>query len=152
MKTCVALPIIVIYLIILPPHSFAQVPTLNYFIDQGLIHSPVLKDINNQLNSNTIDSLLIIAGQKPQVSFNGLLYYAPVINGVGYSEVITNISNISSQASVMQPIFNKKTIEALSSKSAIQNQSLRVSYKISENDLRKAINFNICLPVPSQMI
>jgi outer membrane protein TolC len=130
---------ILICLSILQLPSFAQVKSLDFFIDQGLIHSPVLKDINNQVNSNTIDSLLIKAGQKPQISFNGLVYYAPVIKSVGYSEVITNISNISSQAYVTQRIFNRKTIEALYSKSAIQNQSLRVSYKISENDLRKAI-------------
>ena len=86
-----------------------------------------------------MDSLLVKAGQKPQIGFNGQVYFAPVINGIGYSEVITNISNISSQAYVTQQIFNKKTIEALYSKSSIQSQSLRVSYKISENDLRKAI-------------
>ncbi len=118
----------------------AQQRDLDFFINQGLVYSPLLKDIDNQVNSNTIDSLLLKAGQKPQVSFNGLLYYAPVMNGVGYSEVITNISNISSQAYVTQRIFNKKTIDALYSKSAIQNQSLRVSYKISENDLRRAIS------------
>jgi outer membrane protein TolC len=117
----------------------AQVKSLDFFIDQGLIHSPLLKEINNQMNSNTVDSLLIKAGQKPQISFNGLVYYAPVINGVGYSEVITNISNISSQAYVTQRIFNRKTIEALYSKSGLQNQSLRISYKISANDLQKAI-------------
>jgi outer membrane protein TolC len=117
----------------------AQVKSLDFFIDQGLIHSPLLKEINNQMNSNTVDSLLIKAGQKPQISFNGLAYYAPVINGVGYSEVITNISNISSQAYVTQRIFNRKTIEALYSKSGLQNQSLRISYKISANDLQKAI-------------
>ena len=139
MKTCFVLPGILICLIILPLNSLAQVTTLKYFIDQGLIHSPVLKEINNQVNSNTVDSLLIKAGHKPQVSLNGLLYYAPVINGVGYSEVITNISNISSQAYVTQRIFNKKNLDALYSRSTIQNQSLRVSYKISENDLRKAI-------------
>ncbi len=127
------------FLSILPTPSISQVKSLDFFIDQGLVHSPVLKDIANQMNSNMVDSMLIKAGQKPQVSFNGLLYYAPVINGIGYSEVITNISNISSQASVTQRIFNRKTIGALYSKSAIQNQSLRVSYKISKNDLRKAI-------------
>ena len=130
---------ILFYLSILELPSFAQVNTLDYFINQGLIHSPVLKDMSNQVSSNAIDSLLVKAGQKPQIGFNGLVYYAPVINGVGYSEVITNISNISSQAYVTQQIFNKKTIEALYSKSSIQSQSLRVSYKISENDLRKAI-------------
>lgn len=130
---------ILIYLSIIQMPSFAQENTLDFYINQGLVHSPLLKDLNNQLSSNTMDSLLVKAGQKPHIGFNGQVYYAPVINGVGYSEVITNISNISSQAYVTQSIFNRKTIEALYSKSAIQNQSLRVSYKISENDLRKAI-------------
>jgi outer membrane protein TolC len=130
---------ILLCLNILQVPSFAQENTLDFFINQGLVHSPLLKDLNNQLSSNSMDSLLVKAGQKPRIGFNGLGYYAPVINGVGYSEVITNISNISAQAYVTQQIFNKKTIEALYSKSSIQSQSLRVSYKISENDLRKAI-------------
>jgi outer membrane protein TolC len=139
MKTNRFFTLVIFCLCILQFPALAQVKSLDFFIDQGLIHSPVLKDIANQVNSNTVDSMLIKAGQKPQVSFNGLLYYAPVINGIGYSEVITNISNISSQAYVTQRIFNRKTIGALYSKSALQNQSLRVSYKISKNDLRKAI-------------
>jgi outer membrane protein TolC len=124
---------------IFQPVSFSQVNSLDFFINQGLLHSPVLKDIGNQLSVNTVDSLLVKAGQMPKVSFNGLLYYAPVINGIGYSEVITNISNITSVASVSQRIFNQKVIEAQYSKYAIQNQTLRISSKITENDLRKAI-------------
>jgi outer membrane protein TolC len=119
--------------------SFSQDNTLAFFINQGLVHSPVLKDLSNQLNSNTIDSLLVKAVQKPQVSYSGLLYYAPVINGIGYSEVITNVSNITSVAYVSQRIFNQKVLEAQYSKLGLQNQTLRISSKISENDLKKAI-------------
>jgi hypothetical protein len=119
--------------------SFAQVNSLDFFINQGIVHSPLLKDINNQVSSNSVDSLLVKAGSTPQVSFNGLLYYAPVINGIGYSEVITNISNISSVAYVSQRIFNQKTVETQYSKLGIQNQALRISSKITENDLKKAI-------------
>jgi outer membrane protein TolC len=130
---------ILFYLIGLELPSFAQVNPLDFFINHGLIHSPVLKDISNQVSSNAVDSLLVKAGQKPQVSYNGLLYYAPVINGIGYSEAITNISNISSVVYVSQRMFNQKTIEAQYSKLGIQNQALRISSKITENDLRKAI-------------
>jgi hypothetical protein len=82
---------ILFYLIGAEFSSIAQVNKLDFFISQGLIHSPVLMDISDQSSSNTVDSLLIKAGQKPHVSYNGLLYYAPVVNGIGYSEVITNI-------------------------------------------------------------
>jgi outer membrane protein TolC len=126
-------------LVIFQLPSSAQVNSLDYFINQGLVHSPVLKDIGNQVNSNTVDSLLVKAGQKPQVSFNGLLYYAPVINGMGYSDVITNISNITSVAYASQRIFNQKVLEAQYSRIGIQNQALRISSRITEKDLKRAI-------------
>lgn len=119
--------------------SFAQVNKLDLYISQGLAHSPVLKDINNQLSTTAVDSLLVKAGKKPQASYNGSLYYAPVINGIGYAEPLTNISVLSSTVSVSQRIFNQKTIDAEYSKFGIQNQAMRVSSKIAENDLKKAI-------------
>lgn len=132
--------VISLFCLIIPElTSNSQEINLEYFINNGISHSPVLKDLHNQISTNTIDSLLIKAGQKPQVSYNGLLYYAPVINGTGYSEVITNISNITSVIYASQQIFNQKTIDAQYQKLGIQNQSLRISSKISENDLRKAI-------------
>ena len=82
---------------------------------------------------------LVKAGKKPQASYNGSLYYAPVINGIGYAEPLTNISVLSSTVSVSQRIFNQKTIDAEYSKFGIQNQAMRVSSKIAENDLKKAI-------------
>lgn len=118
---------------------FCQVSDLDYFISQGLAHSPALKDISNQISTNNVDSLLIKAGQKPQVNFSSGLYYAPVIYGVGYAEPITNVSSITSVVGVSQRIFNQKTLEVQYSKLGIQNQSLRISSKITENDLKKAI-------------
>jgi outer membrane protein TolC len=118
---------------------FSQASNLEFFISQGLVHSPVLKEFNNQVGTNAIDSLLIRAGHKPQVSYNGLLYYAPVINGIGYSEAITNLSNISSLVYVTQRIFNQKTLENQYAKFGIQNQTLRISSKLTESELRKSI-------------
>jgi outer membrane protein TolC len=119
--------------------SYAQVSNLDFFINHGLVHSPVLKDIHNQVSSNAIDSLLIKAGHKPQVSYNGLLYYAPVIHGIGYSEAITNLSNISSAVYVTQRIFNQKALETQYARIGLQNQALLISSKLTENDLKKAI-------------
>jgi outer membrane protein TolC len=131
--------IILVCLIVVQFNTYAQNSTLDFFIKQGLYHSPLLKDITNQMNLNSIDSLLVKANQKPQVSYNGLLYYAPIINGIGYSEALTDISKISSVVYISQRIFNQKAMEARYSKSGIQNQALRISSRISENDLRKAI-------------
>lgn len=119
--------------------SSAQEKNLDYYLTQGIIHSPVLKDLNNQISSGSVDSLLITAGHKPQVSYNGLAYYAPVINGVGYSEVITNISNITSVVYVSQRIFYQKLLDAQYSRIGIQNQTFRTTSKITEIELKKAI-------------
>jgi outer membrane protein TolC len=117
----------------------AQVRTLDYFLQQGISNSPLLKDLNNQIRLNSIDSLLIKARQKPQVNFDGMLYYAPIINGYGYSEAVTNNANLSSLLGVSQNIFNSKTLEARYLNIGIQNQALSNSSRITENDLKKAI-------------
>jgi hypothetical protein len=120
--------------------SFSQVKTLDFFIHQGLSHNPVLKEISNQINTNQVDSLLIKAEHKLQVNFSAGLYYAPIINGVGFAEPLTNVSSITSVVGISQRIFNQKTIDVQYSRLGIQNQSLRISSKISANDLKKAIN------------
>jgi len=112
---------------------------LSYFLNEGLSNSPVLKDLNNQAHSNSIDSLLVKAGYKPQVTFNTWMMYAPVINGYGYSDVITNGQNLSSTFNATQTIFNKKTINAQYSGFGIQNQSLLNLSKLTSNDLKKVI-------------
>ena len=130
----------VISLLILT-HSLilAQVRSLDDFIQNGLSNSPLLKDLNNQVRSNTIDSLLIKSTRYPKIDFNGYYSYAPVINGYGYSEAITNGNNFITTLNLSQPLFNQKTLEAKYSKIGYQNQSLENNIKITENDVRKAI-------------
>jgi len=119
--------------------AFPQIRSLDFFLNQGLSGSPVLKDINNQIHSNSVDSLLVKAGVMPQVNFNTFLMYAPVINGYGYSDPITNGQNFTSTVNVTQTIFNKKNIEANYCKYGIQNKSIANTLKITQNDLKKAI-------------
>src|ERR1039457_4981501 len=120
-------------------NALSQEKPLEFFLTQGLKGSPVLKDLNNQIQSNSVDSLLVKAGVRPQVSFNTWLMYAPIINGYGYSEPITNGQNLTSTINVSQNIFNKKTIEANYSRYGIQNKSLANTVKLTINDLKKAI-------------
>jgi outer membrane protein TolC len=134
-----AITIVFLIIIIIPSCALPQPQTLEFFLNRGLSGSPILKDIKNQMQSNSVDSLLVKAGKLPQVSFNTWLMYAPVINGYGYSEPITNGQNLTSTVNVSQNIFNKKTIEANYSRFGIQNKSLANSLKLTVNDLKKAI-------------
>jgi len=117
----------------------SQEQTLDYFLQQGIKNSPLIRDLNGQIRSNRIDSLLIKAMNKPRVEFRGYAYYAPVVNNFGYSEVLTNIANLTSVISVSQPLFNKNTVKENLVKTGIQKQSLINTIRLTEISLKKAI-------------
>lgn len=119
--------------------SYTQAQQLDYFIKQGLSNSPLLKDYQNQLGMAEADSLLVRAGQKPQVNSTSQVMYAPYNNNLGYDAAITNGGNYASVVDVSQYIFNGKTLKNKYENIALQNQSLRNTAKISEHDLVKAI-------------
>ncbi|MCX6251577.1 MAG: TolC family protein [Bacteroidetes bacterium] len=117
----------------------AQEKDIEYFITQGFTSSPLLKDLNNQLRTNSYDSLLVKASFQPQVNVNTSLMYAPIVKGYGYSEPITNGQQFLMQIAAGQAIFNSKAKNAQYHKFGIENQGITYSVKISKLDLKKAI-------------
>jgi outer membrane protein TolC len=125
--------------ILLSIPGLTQERNLDYYLSQGIANSPELKDLSNQVRANSYDSLIARAGYLPQVNFNSSLFYAPVINGWGYSEVITNGQSLVGTVNVNQQIFNKKTREAYYQKYGYQGLSLQNSMNIGRNELFRAI-------------
>src|SRR6185312_2627004 len=80
----------IILFFLAPCFLFAQNKNLSFFINTAVNNSPQLYEYRNLILSNRIDSQLIIAGNRFQVSGNSNSYYAPVINGYGYDAAITN--------------------------------------------------------------
>ncbi len=134
---CRVLLVVSFFLSFLPGKSQDQ--TLDYFLQEGIKNSPLIRDLNGQIRSNRIDSLLIKAMNQPRVEFRGYAFYAPVVNHFGYSEILTNIANLTTVMSVSQQIFNKKTVDANLLKTDIQKQSLANTVRLTENSLKKAI-------------
>jgi len=128
-----------LYLLLLNLILYSQVHDLDYYINQGVANNPVLKDLSNQIRSNQYDSLITRASYLPQVSFNAMMMYAPVVDGWGYSDVITNGQELSGTLNVNQQIFNKKTREVNYQKVGLENRSLKNSRDLSINELKKAI-------------
>jgi outer membrane protein TolC len=112
---------------------------LEYYLTLGVANNPVLKDLSNRLKSNRYDSLITRATYLPQVNFNGYLMAAPVINGWGYSDVITNGQQLSGSLSVNQQFFNKKTREANYQAYSLESRNLDNSRILSSGELKKAI-------------
>ena len=88
--------------------GFSQSRTLDYYISTGLDHSPLLNDFTNQLQSGSLDSLLSLAGYKPQVSISSQALYAPAGTNFGYDQAITNGGNYATSIGVKQSLFNSK--------------------------------------------
>ena len=117
----------------------AQEKNLDYFINAALQNSPLLKDYNNLVLLNAIDSARIMTGYKPQVNGKSTNLYAPVIHGWGYDEAISNIGNFSELITLDKQIINKKVLQNQIDILHLQNDSLHVARKISEQDMKKAI-------------
>ncbi|HLZ88121.1 MAG TPA: hypothetical protein VKQ52_12795, partial [Puia sp.] len=56
------------------------VTRLDFYVDQALQNSPLLKDYQNQLQAGQVDSQLIRAGYRPQVTGSSVNLWAPTVN------------------------------------------------------------------------
>ncbi|MEP7145335.1 MAG: TolC family protein [Ferruginibacter sp.] len=112
---------------------------LNFYVENALRNSPLLKDYQNQVQSSVYDSLLIRASYKPHITANSYNLYAPVIKGIGYDKAITNGANFSTLAGVNKQLPNKKVLSAQFQNIQIQNQIISNTSAISEQDLKKMI-------------
>jgi len=119
--------------------SLAQTYSLDHYLQLAKSNSPLLKDLQNQIASNQVDSLRLRAGYKPQVNLNSGGLYAPIVNGYGYAEAITNEHTLNALMGVNQSIVSKNNLNTQLQAITLVSQSLSNSSKISEQDLKKAI-------------
>jgi len=118
--------------------SSAQTYSLDHYLELAKNNSPLLKDLQNQIASNQVDSLRLKAGFRPQVNLNSSGLYAPIVHGYGYSEAITNEHTFNGLMQVSQAIVGKNNIYAQAQALSLITQSLNNTSKISEQDLKKS--------------
>jgi outer membrane protein TolC len=117
----------------------AQEKNLDYFVNLAIQNSPLLKDYQNRLQSNRIDSLRLRAGLGTQVNAVSNDSYAPVIGGVGQDDAITNVANINASVVVSKGIISKKNLENQLQAVELQKLSIRNPAKITEQELKKNV-------------
>src|SRR5438045_4721624 len=96
--------------LLLPVYSFAQTKDLDYYISNAVTNSPLLNDLRNQLLSNSIDSQILKASHGVQITGNGTSYYAPIRNGYGYDEAITNGQQLQALITATKNLLPKKYV------------------------------------------
>ena len=99
----------------------------------------MLNDYRNQLLSNKIDSQILLASTRLQITGNGNSFYAPVVNGFGYDAAITNGGQLQALITATKTLLPKKFLSTQFQDIQITGDSLRVVSLISEQDLRKTI-------------
>ncbi|SHE54332.1 TolC family protein [Flavisolibacter ginsengisoli] len=129
----------ILLLIILFKAGYAQTHTLDYFLQNAKQNSPGLKDFQNQVLSLQIDSQLLKASLGPQVNFLSNNSYAPIINGWGYDEAITNRANISGLIQASRNYLSRGQISAQYRTIALQRRSLLDTIALSQQDLARTI-------------
>ena len=117
----------------------AQSKDLDYYIGSGIQKSPLLNDLRNQSRSTAIDSMRINAGYKPQVMGVSNNSYAPSINGWGYDNAITNGGAFSQLITVNKRLVGKENLQNQYEAIRLAKESLAISGKVTEQDIRKAI-------------
>ncbi|MEO5893667.1 MAG: TolC family protein [Ferruginibacter sp.] len=116
-----------------------QQRSLAYYIDQATTNSPLIRDFQNQIRINQFDSLLILAAQRPQVSFTGNESYAPVIGGYGYDKAITNGANLSALVGVSKSLLNGIGNRAQFANLKLLSDAIRNNSTITVQDIRRSI-------------
>ena len=119
--------------------AYNQSRTLDFYLNAGVMNSPLLKDFNNQLNSALIDSFLIRSSKLPQVEAKSQLMYAPAYRNFGYDEVITDGGSYQGVVGVSQNILNRRDLNNKYQSINIQRQTANNSSKISIRELKRII-------------
>ena len=115
----------------------AQTNDLSDYIRRSLENSPLLKDYQNQLTINRLDSFILRAGYKPQVDFSSYNQLSPVINGFGYDN---DIYDVSALMTVRQSIIGRENMKTRLNTYTLENQSVANEIKISEQELKLAVS------------
>ncbi len=119
--------------------SSAQTHTLQQFIEEAKVRSPLLRGYEAQLLQLRLDSAILQATRRPQVAFVSNDLYAPVIKGYGYDEAITNLAQLSGLVQVSRNFLSSGVIAAQFRTLSLQSQALRDTIQISIRDLVRTI-------------
>ena len=112
---------------------------LEYYLANALQNSPLLKDYRNQIQSAQVDSQIIRAGYGVLVNGNSFNNYAPVINGFGYDNAISNGGTFSTLVTVNKTLVGRNHLSAQFETLQLLSRGLNNTAKISEQDLKKSI-------------
>ncbi len=118
---------------------FGQAVTLDSYLNISAQSSPLLKEYDNAISINRIDSLILHKTFGPQVNAVSNDFYAPVANGWGYDEIATNIDQFEALISVTKDLSGKSSLKNQSAAFGLENTSLTYQRKQVLNEISKTV-------------
>jgi outer membrane protein TolC len=119
---------------------FAQQHNLEYYLQTGVENSPLLKDYQNQASiAGLEDEMLKATYYKPQLSGTAEVMQAPLINGVGYDQGITNGGLYAAMMQVDQQLFTEPFVKTGQEQNRLIQEQSGYRGKISARDLKRQI-------------
>ncbi|MEO5967402.1 MAG: TolC family protein, partial [Ferruginibacter sp.] len=116
-------------------------------------NSPLLNDFNNQILANKIDSIKLRALYGINVTGEGSASYAPVINGWGYDNALTNGQTVFAGAKVQKTLIGRNQINTrLASFNAIKNQLLSLNGKAKQTIIKQVTDQYIATFLSQQLL
>ena len=112
---------------------------IDYYLEEGIKNSPLLKDYYNQTQTALLDSLIIRVSKKPLLEANSQAIYDPVFRNFGYDEVVTDGGNYQAVVSVSQNILNRRDITNRFESVDIRKRATSNLARITIAELKKLI-------------
>lgn len=129
----------------------AQVKNIDWYVKKSVETTPEVAVYRNRILSNRIDSQLIVAANRFQISGEGNGYYAPIINGYGYDEAITNGQQMSAIIAINKQVYNKRNLSLQFKAIRLAGDSLKANTAVNLLDLRKSIIAQYILAYSDQL-
>ena len=122
------------------PALHGQTNNLDFYIRRSLDSSPLLKNYQNLLVVNRLDSFILKANYKPQVNFLSDNHLSPIINGFGYDEALYEKYQVTALVNVRQSLIGRENIKTRLNTYTLENQLVANEKKISEQELKLAVS------------
>ena len=121
------------------PNLSAQQKDLDYFLGTALQNSPLLADYQNRIKSAQYDSLRFQASRQFQVKAVSNNYYAPVVNGWGLDEAVTDGANLTGLVEVTRDFMGRSHFQNRILSLQMQKQGDKLEGNLSTQELRRNV-------------
>jgi outer membrane protein TolC len=130
----------VLFLIFVTAWSQVPAQSLETYLSLARSHNPAIRENENLAVMAGLEAAKARAVyQLPEISTTGNYLFAPVVQGIGYDNSITNGGLYSAQLNINQPLFTGPQVDAQVATSEVNQQIYRQQIVLSGHELDRQV-------------